>query len=508
MGSKGGTETFKSGAKPDSKQKTHKSHLVRKLTLWALIAGAMCNVIGGGINYLIVSIQSEVPGIGTQVPLAMVIAGAIAFLIALLYASMSTSLPRAGGEYLYISRGLNPLLGFIGAFLKLMSAVIALGTVAYMDVFILKDALAFANLTQLAAFMNTWIGQIVVSLSFIWVFWGVNILGVKKYESAVIILASIMLIGGAFIVYTGLIHTQSDFLNIIGHSAASQIKHMPLSHNPLDLLKAVIILFWAYIGFTSIAQAGGEVEKPKKNLPLAFMLTTIFITIYYALYAFALYHAVPWQYMVDNADKNLTVPGLIARFLPPSFAILITIFVAIALANDIPPMLYTKSRLMYGWAVDKILPKIFTKTNKHGVPSVSLTVVTILGSLVAVGCVFGGFFTEVNVVVFSKFLVYVLLGISLITMKDKNPKIYKNISFMKNRVVQLTVSILVIVLVLGLSVATFWFDISVPKAWYEYMSVQTLVLIIAAIIIYYLAIYRMKKMGLNYKKIFASMPPE
>jgi len=498
-----------SNPKTKTKTRTKKPHLFRHLTLWAVIAAAMCNVIGGGINFLIINIQNEAPGIGNQVPLAMLLAGGIALLISLLYASMSTSLPRAGGEYLYISRGLHPLLGFIGAFLKLMSAVISLGTVAYMDVFILKDALMFANLKLLGAFMNTWFGQILVSLSFIWIFWGVNMMGVKKYKSAVIILATIMIIGGIFIAYTGLTHTTGQFMKIVGASSISSlpgVKTITQSTDFFTLLKAITILFWAYIGFTSIAQSGGEIENPKKNLPLAFIIATILITLYYATYAFSVYHAVPWQYVVGS--QNMTVPGLVAKFLPPSVAVLVTLFVLVALANDIPPMLYTKSRLMYGWAVDKILPKIFSKTNKHGVPSISLTVVTIMGSLVAIGCVFGGFFTEVNVVVFSVFLVYVLLAISLITMKNKNPAIYRHISFMKNRIAQLVVSSLVIILVLGLSIATLWFDITVSKPWYQYMSIQTLILIISAVVIYYLAIYRMKKLGLNYKKIFSSMPPE
>lgn len=490
-------------------RKAKKTHLFRHLTLWAVIAAAMCNVIGGGINYLIVSIQNEVPGIGTQVPLAMMIAGAIALVVALLHASISTALPRAGGEYLYISRGLSPFFGFIGAFLKLMGAIISLGTVAYMDVFILKDALLFANLKLLAAFMNTWVGQIVTSLSFIWIFWGVNMLGVKKYKSSVLFLASIMVIGGIFIVYTGLTHTTGQFVKLVGISSVSSIAHaknIVQSTNIFDLIKAITFLFWAYIGFTSIAQSGGEIEDPKKNMPRAFILTAIIITLYYAIYAFSLYHAVPWQYMVGS--NNMTVPGLIAKFLPQSLAILVTLFVLVALANDIPPMLYTKSRLMYSWAVDGILPKAFSKTNKHGVPSLSLTTVTIAGSLVAIGCVAGGFFTEVNVVVFSAFIVYILLAMSLIAMKKRNPKIYKNISFMKNRTVQVVLSSLVILIVLGLSVVSMWSDLSASRPWYEYMTVQTLILIVSAIIIYYVAIKRMKRMGINYNKIFLSMPPE
>ncbi|MBN1458955.1 MAG: amino acid transporter, partial [Armatimonadetes bacterium] len=47
--------------------------LARELGLLALVATAVCNVIGGGINMLSVSIQGKIPGIGPYVPLAFLV---------------------------------------------------------------------------------------------------------------------------------------------------------------------------------------------------------------------------------------------------------------------------------------------------------------------------------------------------------------------------------------------------------------------------------------------------
>ncbi len=483
-----------------SKSKT--GRLVRKLTLWAVIAAALCNVIGGGINVLIVDIQNDIPGIGELVPWAILVGGIIALVLSLVYSSLSTAMPRAGGEYIYISRSLSPFLAFVEGVLKWTGSVIAMGTVAYMDVIILRTALHYVGWTAGEMFLSSTIGMIIGSLSLIWIFWLINYFGVRAYGKTVVVLASLMILGGLIIVYTGLTHDHQDFERVIG----KEIINPPQTVSLGKFMLAVSMLFWAYIGFTSIAQAGGEIEKPKVNLPRAFIISSILITLYYFLYSYAFYHAVPWGYLVGLENAN--VPQLIGLFYPPEFAVLITFFIFIALANDIPPMLYTKSRLVYSWARDGILPKVFERTNRYGTPVVSLTAVALVGSLIAVSCVFGGFFTEVNVVVLSRFVIYMLIAVSLITLKHKNPKIYRQITFLKNRTLQIIVSLVVILISLGLMGVVVYYDLTSGKPLWKMATVQTLVIGVLGVFVYVWYVHKMKRQGKDPYKVFESLPAE
>lgn len=487
------------------KKSTHTGKLVRKLTLWAVVAAALCNVIGGGINVLIVEIQNTIVGIGGLVPIAIFVGGAIAFVISLVYSALSTAMPRAGGEYIYISRSLSPFLAFIEAVLKWTGTVIAMGTVAYMDVIIMATAFHYAGLTDVEAFLSSPVGMVIGSLSLIWIFWLINYFGVSAYGKTVIILASIMIVGGLLIGYTGLTHTHEDFLRVSGADLSSK-SNLHQTTSLWDFVLAVAVLFWAYIGFTSIAQAGGEIEHPEKNLPRAFMIASVLVMLYYFFYSYAFYHAVPWQYLVGL--KNANVPLLIGKFYPQSFAILITLFIVIALANDIPPMLYTKSRLLYSWAKDEILPKPFMKTNKHGAPVYSLTAVALIGSFVAVSCVFGGFFTEVDVVVLSRFVIYFLIAASLIALKYRNPRIYKRIKFLRNRTAQLCVAGFGMAVSLIFTGVVIYFDITSGKAWWQMATVQTLIIAIAGVIIYQWYLYKMRKKGKDPMVVFRRLPSE
>ena len=55
------------------------------------------------------------------------------------------------------------------------------------------------------------------------------------------------------------------------------------------------VLFASFIGFDSIAQAGGEAKNPSRNLPLAIGLAVGSVGVLYMLFTAAVYHAVPWQ---------------------------------------------------------------------------------------------------------------------------------------------------------------------------------------------------------------------
>ena len=64
-------------------------------------------------------------------------------------------------------------------------------------------------------------------------------------------------------------------------------------------LSASAVLFASFIGFDSIAQAGGEAKNPGRNLPLAIGLAVGSVGVLYMLFTAAVYHAVPWQYIAD-----------------------------------------------------------------------------------------------------------------------------------------------------------------------------------------------------------------
>src|SRR5262245_26692380 len=90
--------------------------LARNVGLLGLVATGVSSMVGGAINVLPVMIYRTVPALGDRVALAYMLGAIPAFLAALAYARLSAAMPRAGGSYIYISRGLHPGVGFVVSF--------------------------------------------------------------------------------------------------------------------------------------------------------------------------------------------------------------------------------------------------------------------------------------------------------------------------------------------------------------------------------------------------------
>ena len=80
----------------------------RQLGLLGLTATGICSMIGASIFIMPFMIQRNVPGIGPYVLPAFLVAAIPAILAAFAYAVLSSAMPRAGGSYIYVSRGLHP----------------------------------------------------------------------------------------------------------------------------------------------------------------------------------------------------------------------------------------------------------------------------------------------------------------------------------------------------------------------------------------------------------------
>ena len=95
---------FNEGMPPMS-QNNHKTNLRRELGLLPLAATGICSMLGASVYVVPIMIQRNVPDIGPYVLPAFLLAALPAIFAAFAYAALSSAMPRAGGSYLYASRG-------------------------------------------------------------------------------------------------------------------------------------------------------------------------------------------------------------------------------------------------------------------------------------------------------------------------------------------------------------------------------------------------------------------
>ncbi len=456
--------------------------LRRELGLLALVAAAVCTVIGGGINVLSVEVQDKVPGVGSLVPIAFMIGVTPALFAALAYAILASAMPRAGGGYIYASRALHPFPGFLATWSKWFGLSSCIGVIAYIDVSLLRDAARMWGLEGVAEVLDTSVGTLWVPLIMVWAFWFINILGMRTFGATVIALMIFMLLGGACIIVTGFVHDQSDFVRVMAEESRavdvdSIVRASTLEKGGLStLIITMPFLFFAYIGFATISQAGGEAREATRNLPRAFVIATLIIAGYYVLYSWALYHAVPWQYIaheVATSETRVTAPFLIGHLMPWWLAGFVALTAGVALANDIPPMLMAVSRLFFSWARDGIFPRRLAAVNaRFGTPHWALTLCALVATGVIIECHVQpdtGFFTGVELVNMALLFTYMLIGLSVITFPYRNPELYRGVVFIRSRKAQVVIGLICILSIGALLAVQILTDVGATAERYQTM---------------------------------------
>ncbi|MDX1503952.1 MAG: APC family permease, partial [Thermoanaerobaculia bacterium] len=330
--------------------------LVRQMGLAGLAATGICSMLGAGINVLPFMLQRSVPEIGPWVLPAYLFATVPALLAALAYAILASAMPRAGGSYVYASRSLHPYLGFVASFSQWFGLSIAIGVVAYLVVPFLRDVAAALGQEALAGALATSGVRVTLALALLWLFVGVNLLGLRLYERTLLPLMALMFLLGGIVIVAGFSFDHADFAAALAAREGAAVPEPAAPALPLGaFLAASALLFSSFIGFDSIAQAGGEARDPGRTLPLAIGIAVIAVGGFYLLFTAAVYHAVPWSFVADRArETDLTAPGLLGYLLAPGWTVAIVAGAAIALINDLPAMLLAVSRLMFAWAEDGV----------------------------------------------------------------------------------------------------------------------------------------------------------
>jgi len=481
--------------------------------LLGLTATGVCSMIGAGINIIPFMIQRNVPGIGPNVLLAYVIAMVPAILAALAYANLASGMPRAGGSYVYASRALHPFLGFAASFSQWFGLSIAIGVVAYVLIPFLRDIASTLGLPGLAAAIGGGWLRVALALSFLWLSTLINLLGIKVYQSALVSLMFLTLVGGAVVIPAGLAHDHADFATALA-ARGTTLAPAP-GDTPLDLAKllaATAILFSSFIGFDSIAQAGGEAKNPNRNLPLAIGIAITTVATYYLLFTAAVYHAVPWHFIAgEAATTDLTAPGLMGYLLSPGWTVLIIAGAAIALIKDLPAMIFAVSRLMFAWAEDEIFPRRVAQVSpRYRTPQAAIVLSSLTASASILGChLAGDFFLGVDILVTSMLVNFFLMCVSVLALPRTNPGLAREIRFLRGRGLQVAIGAAGALLLGVLLIVQVMKDLKTPlPAWYYHSSYLWLLVMAAAALVFFREWRKLRARGVDLEARFAALPPE
>lgn len=466
-------------------------------------------MLGASIYVVPFMIQRNVPGIGPDVLPAFLVAAMPAILAALAYSILASAMPRAGGSYIYASRGLNPYLGFIASFSQWFGLSIVIGVISYVIIPFFRDIATELSMPQLAVALDSGLVRVSLSLLLLWSFVYVNIRGVKSYERTVVPLMFLMFGLGAVVIVAGFLYNHQDFQNAV---PSFTIPAETSVFSITTFLAAAAILFSSFIGFDSIAQAGGEAKNPSSSLPKAIAIAVLSVGGFYFLFTAAVYHAVPWQFIAQEAMiKDITAAGVLSYLLPSGWAILIVAGAAIALLNDLPAMILSVSRLMFAWAEDGIFPRFISKiSTKHHTPINAIIGSGVMASIGILGSHFAGdFFLGIDIMVTSMLVNFLLMCVTVVALPKHNPDLAREVKVITNRKLQLVIAVAGIVLLTGfLGIHTYKDLTSNVDQWYFHSTPVWIIVMTIASLVYFKERKALEKSGVDTKSLFRQLPEE
>ena len=486
------------------------STLNRSLGLIGLTATGVCSMIGASIYVVPFMIQRNVPGIGPYVLPAFLFASIPAIFAALAYSILASAMPRAGGSYLYASRALHPFWGFVASFSQWFGLSIVIGVIAYVVIPFFRD-LAFAlDWTVLADWLDQGLVRVILALVILWSFIGINILGLTFYERILIPLMVLMLVLGLVVIVGGLSYSQEEFLAALASKEGRSVDLIEVPFNWTTFLSASAILFSSFIGFDSIAQAGGEAKNPVRNLPRAIGLAITLVGLFYVSFTYAVYHTVPWQFVAEEAlSKDLTAAGLLTILLPAGIGIAILLGAAIALLNDLPAMILSVSRLVFAWAEDGIFPKSLAAIHpKFHTPVPAILLSGAVSSLGILGSHFAGdFFLGIDIMVTSMLVNFIFMCLSVAWLPKRNPTLAKQITIFPNKAARaIIVGIGSVFLSCFLLIHTYKDLTSSVDAWYFHSTWIWLLVMGMAAALFFIRWTKLKKTNPDLLDKFSKLP--
>lgn len=469
-------------------------------------------MVGAAINTIPFTLQRSVPGIGPNVLAVFVVAAVPALLAALVYAILASAMPNAGGTYVFASRSLNPYLGFIASFSQWLAICVAMGVVSYLLTPFLRDLALALRWTAVADALESEVLRIAIALALLWAAAFVNLRGIETYQRTVVPLMFLTLAIGTVVIVAGMSYTHDDFVAAALTAGVAGLPAAPSARLSLGaLLPAVPVIFSCFIGFDSIAQAGGEARNPTRNVPLAILISVIGVAIFYLLFTAAVYHAVPWSFVADQAQRtDVTAPGLLGYLLPRPWTVLIAAGVSVALIKDLPAMLMGISRLPFAWAEDGIFPSAVAAVHpERRTPHVAIIVSTAMASLAVIGCsVARDFLLGVDILVTAMLANFILMCLSVLALPGRNPVIASRIIVLRSRRLQMVVAAAGAASLGALLVIHTRHDLSAAIPWYLRSTWDWLIVMAIGTVIYLRETAKLRAAGVDVGARFKELPAQ
>ncbi|MDQ0545200.1 APA family basic amino acid/polyamine antiporter [Methylobacterium brachiatum] len=332
------------------------SGLARSLTAPGLVAIGLGATIGAGVFVLTGTAAAQYAG--PAISLSFLIGGIACGFVGLCYAELAAMIPEAGSTYTYTRACLGLLPAWIIGWDLVLEFAMAAATVAVGWSGYAQSLAADFGLRLPAALSGAPGDGGLVNLPAAGIVLMLTALLTRSTRDASLINGLLVACKVAIIlafVGVGVVHLQPALWHPFVPDNAGAFG----SYGWSGVFRGAAVVFFAFIGFETVATAAGECRAPQRDAPIGLIGSLAISAILYVAVAAVLTGLVPYREL-DVADP---IAKAIDRLALPSLAIVIKLGALIGLTTSALTALYGQGRIFFAMARDGLLPPLFCRVD-------------------------------------------------------------------------------------------------------------------------------------------------
>lgn len=435
-------------------------NLVKGLGLFSAIAIVAGSMVGSGI-FIVPSDMSRVVGSPALLIAAWLLTAVLTLIGALSYGELAAMMPKAGGQYVYLREGLGPLWGFLYGWTLFL--VIQTGTAAAVAVAFSKFLGVFFPVVSTTRWL--WhgghvpaihIGPMVlgnmdfglstanlVSILLLALLTAVNSVGVRLGALIQNVFTSAKLLGLALLVLFGLLARNSTAIaanfahgNFWKGAGWSTLHPVTVGEGgPTALVSLLTVIAVVQVGslfssdaWNNVTFTAGEIENPRRNLPLSLAIGTgvvllLYIAVNFIYLAVLPLHGDPTATTIVGrgiqfASEDRVATAVMQQAFAGYGARIMALLILISTLGCVNGLVLAGSRVYYAMSEDGLFFKAAGKLSKSRVPVVSLWVQFAWTSLL---CLSGSYGQLLDYVIFAVLVFYILTLVALFRLRYTKP---------------------------------------------------------------------------------------
>jgi amino acid transporter len=353
------------------------------------VRGAAFLGIGAMVGAGIFALLGEAGAVaGSAAWISFLLAGVVSTLIGYNVVKLGVRYPSSGGLFAYLLEGFgNGRLVGIASWLGYLSAILIVCSMCAVSFGTYASTLLIGD-DAASGWSNLFTSLIVVAMA------GVVMVGPSLVDKAQSVIVFIML--GVFAVFIAVTLFEIDF-DLLAFSTYPGIS---------DIVASVALTFFAYLGFSVITFAVGDMRNPARDLPKAMLLALTVTTLLYVVVTISVFGTLTVDEVVGYGETAIAEAARPA--LGDAGFTMMAIAAMVGMAGSVVATLYASRGLSAMLAGVGQFPPFFgpgTRLGPHGGVLISAAIVVVVSNLVDLSAI-------ASVGSACSLMVFVLVGVA------------------------------------------------------------------------------------------------